>query len=140
MRVKDSSLLLSSSTQERLNIDKYSLKISDHIICPSTSTKNDLSQLTKRKDEKKEISFELNNDAIDQIKNVTQEKKIKPETKLEIKAEHKISIDTFEQLLKICHEKKEIKLKYELEKNINLVGFEKKELKFHLMITLIKTL
>ena len=29
--------------------------------------------------------------------------------------------------------KKEIKLKYELEKNVNLVSFEKKELKFHLM-------
>ena len=34
-------------------------------------------------------------------------------------------IDSFEQLLKICGEKKEIKLKYELEKNVNLVSFEK---------------
>ena len=34
-------------------------------------------------------------------------------------------ISSFEQLLKVCAEKKEIKLKYELEKNVNLVSFEK---------------
>ena len=28
------------------------------------------------------------------------------------------------KILKICNEKKEIKLKYELEKNVNLVHFE----------------
>ena len=28
-------------------------------------------------------------------------------------------------MIKVCLEKKEIKLKYELEKNVNLVGFEK---------------
>ena len=35
-----------------------------------------------------------------------------------------ISINSFDDLLKICSSKKEIKLKYELEKNVNLVSFE----------------
>ena len=35
------------------------------------------------------------------------------------------SITSFEELIKICGEKKEAKLKYELEKNVNLVSFEK---------------
>ena len=33
-------------------------------------------------------------------------------------------INSFEDLLRICSLKKEIKLKYELEKNVNLVSFE----------------
>ena len=37
----------------------------------------------------------------------------------------KKTINSFEQLLKVCEETKEIKLKYELEKNVNLVSFEK---------------
>jgi len=83
--------------------------------------KNDLTRIS----EKKDIISDFKVDAIDQIKNVTQEKKIKLETHTENKSETKISINTFDQLLNICSEKKEMKLKYELEKNINLVGFEK---------------
>ncbi len=73
----------------------------------------------------KNIVSDFKNDTINQIKNVTQEKKIKPEIKTEVKAEEKNIINTFEQLLSICSEKKELKLKYELEKNVNLVSFEK---------------
>ena len=73
----------------------------------------------------KNIVSDFKNDTINQIKNVTQEKKIKPEIKTEVKAEGKNIINTFEQLLSICSEKKELKLKYELEKNVNLVSFEK---------------
>ena len=36
-----------------------------------------------------------------------------------------ISINSFDQLLEVCTINKEIKLKYELEKNVNLVNFEK---------------
>ena len=83
--------------------------------------KNDLQSSV----EKKNISTDFKTDAINQIKNVTQEKKTKPDIQSEVKAEKKIFINSFDQLLKICHEKKEIRLKYELEKNVNLVGFEK---------------
>ncbi len=68
---------------------------------------------------------ELTSKTINQIKNVAQEEKIKPEVQTEIKAEHKININVFEDLIEICSKKKEIKLKYELEKNVNLVKFEK---------------
>ena len=63
--------------------------------------------------------------AIDQIKNIAQEKKIKPEIETEIKAIDKSLINSFNDLLDACLEKKEIKLKYELEKNVNLVKFER---------------
>ena len=75
--------------------------------------------------EKKKIISDFKNDAVNQIKNVTQEKKIKSETKTEIKAIDKIKINSFYELLDLCTQKKEMKLKYELEKNVNLVSFEK---------------
>ncbi|MDC0517998.1 DNA polymerase III subunit gamma/tau [Candidatus Pelagibacter sp.] len=81
----------------------------------------DLSKIIETKD----TISDFKTDTINQIKNVTQEKKIKVALHREIKAQTKISIDTFEQLLMVCSKKKEMKLKYELEKNINLVGFEK---------------
>ena len=73
--------------------------------------------------EKPEISS-FSSDVVNQIKNVSQEKKFKLEAETDFKFEKKIKLSTFDQLLNICAEKKEIKLKYELEKNVNLVGFE----------------
>ena len=64
-------------------------------------------------------------DAIDQIRNITQEKKTKPKIQPDIKGEEQKQIISFKNLLEICGEKKEAKLKYELEKNVNLVKFEK---------------
>ena len=76
--------------------------------------------------EKKEnIIPSLNTETVGQIKNIVQEKKSKPEIKNEIKAEKKYQISSFKDLLEICLKEKEMKLKYELENNINLVSFEK---------------
>ncbi len=74
--------------------------------------------------EKKNLSKEVNNETINQIKNVIQEKKNKPEQHSETKALDKIQIESFENLLTNCAIKKEMKLKYELENNVHLVKFE----------------
>ena len=73
----------------------------------------------------KQTDIENVTQAIDQIKNIAQEKKIKLEIDTEIKAIDKSLINSFNDLLDACLEKKEIKLKYELEKNVNLVKFER---------------
>ena len=73
--------------------------------------------------EKKKLN-DFKSDTVNQIRNIIQEKNIKDEIKEEIKDSEKISIDSFDRLLKICADKKEIKLKYELEKNVNLILFE----------------
>ena len=70
-------------------------------------------------------TIEDNPKIIDQIKNIAQEEKYNPETKPEIKAADNSLINSFDDLLNICTQKKEIKLKYELEKNVNLVKFER---------------
>ncbi len=83
-------------------------------------------ELEAEKSETNEIEKNTNsNKIIDQIKNISQEEKNKPQAQTEIKAENKILINSFDDLLLVCSEKKEIKLKYELEKNVNLVKFEK---------------
>ena len=68
--------------------------------------------------------LDAKNKTIGQIKNVAQEKK--QTEKSILKTQHKtiLQIKTFDDLIEICNIKKEIKLKYELETNVNLVSFE----------------
>ena len=67
---------------------------------------------------------EVRNISKDQIKNETQMKPelITPSTKNIIK-EKKEKISSFEDLIKLSSKKKEIELKYDLEKNVNLIKF-----------------
>ena len=59
-------------------------------------------------------------DTIDQIKNIKQEEE-KIEKKDDVISEN---INNIDQLILVCLEKKEMRLKYELENNVNLVSFE----------------
>ncbi len=74
---------------------------------------------------KNNVQSNLKIDSVDQIKNVSQEKEVKIENHLDVKVDKKRSIDSFSELLEICTQNKEVKLRYELEKNVNLVSFEK---------------
>ena len=89
----------------------------------SLLSKNKIDQF-KKQDDKQIIVNEKKNETISQVKNISQEQEVKIENNKGIKAEEKLNVNSFDQLLKICNEKKEIKLKYELEKNVNLVHFE----------------
>ena len=71
----------------------------------------------------KKVSATAQNKTIGQIKNVIQEKK-----KIETINDSKLKINTFENLINLCHLKKEIKLKHELESNVNLVSFDNKRI------------
>jgi DNA polymerase-3 subunit gamma/tau len=72
-----------------------------------------------------EIQSESNIKTVGQIKNIAQEIKNKPEIENDVKAMDNSLINSFDELLNICSKKKEIQLKYELEKNVNLVKFER---------------
>ena len=61
------------------------------------------------------------------MKNIVQEKDIKEKENNNIETNTSL-INSFDDLLKTCSSKKEIKLKYELEKNVNLVSFENKRI------------
>ena len=73
---------------------------------------------TSIEDENKEVK----NKTISQIKNFSQEETLKPESKIEVSSK-KNEIKNFEKLIELCNNKKELKLKYELETNVSLVSF-----------------
>ena len=83
--------------------------------------------LTQKKTSLKEnddVEIRASTQTLDQIKNITQEKKAKPLLSDDAKGIERLEINSFENLLEVCNLKKEIKLKYELEKNVNLVRFD----------------
>jgi len=80
----------------------------------------------------KENSLEIKNKTVSQIKNFSQKESSKLEKKIETKLIN-IELKNFEELINLCNEKKELKLKYELETNVSLVNFsdQKIEISFN---------
>ncbi len=77
---------------------------------------NDQNKLKNISIKNVDVKNTRNKEAINQIKNIKQEdEKIEKKNTLEIK--------NLEDLIEICVQKKEMKLKYELENNVNLVSF-----------------
>jgi DNA polymerase-3 subunit gamma/tau len=91
----------------------------------SSQTNGNIHQtsLSQKKENEDFFNIKDKDETIGQIKNIAQEKDVKLKDNKEIEAQVNL-INSFDNLLKICSSKKEIKLKYELEKNVNLVSFE----------------
>ena len=108
-------------------MNKQVLDIDDEEASQKTEKVNYASSL-QTKDDDDLFGIKDKAETIGQMKNVVQEKdiKIKDEGK-EIKLQTKL-LNSFDDLLELCSSKKEIKLKYELEKNVNLVSFENKRI------------
>jgi len=112
-------------SNQNLSIEMFLMRLM-HLISSRPNNDDDLKKNSLTKSiEKNNIVPDLKSETVEQIKNIFQEKKTKPEIKKDSQNEQKLSIDSFDQLLETCIKNKEIKLKYELEKNVNLVSFEK---------------
>jgi len=79
--------------------------------------------LSSKKESNDLFGIKDNAQTIGQIKNIAQEKDLKLKENKEPDKQPNL-IRSFDDLLEICSSKKEIKLKYELEKNVSLVSFE----------------
>jgi DNA polymerase-3 subunit gamma/tau len=79
---------------------------------------------TKNKQKIDDYQFDVNGKTIGQIKNVVQEKKQTKKSISENAEQKNLQIKTFDDLIDVCNFKKEIKLKYELETNVNLLSFD----------------
>jgi len=114
-------------SNQHLSIEMFLLRLI-HLkgFKPKDETQNDNDKTNNLKDDSNNNtpSQILNKDTINQIKNFAQEKKIKSDPKIETKITNEIVIESFNKLVALCSDKKEIELKYELEKNVNLVKFE----------------
>tara|TARA_S200000501_G_scaffold371196_1_gene413782 strand:+ start:195 stop:1844 length:1650 start_codon:yes stop_codon:yes gene_type:complete len=111
-------------SNQNLSIEMFLMRL---MYLVSSKPKNNSPEINERPGpiENNQILSSAKNDVVEQIKSVTQEIKIKNEIQNEINSEGETSINSFNQLLDKCIINKEIKLKYELEKNVNLVRFEK---------------
>jgi DNA polymerase-3 subunit gamma/tau len=91
----------------------------------SYQTNENISQTSLSQKKNSEDLFGLKDmaETIGQMKNIAQEKNISLKDNKEVETQTNL-INSFDDLLEICSSKKEIKLKYELEKNVNLVSFE----------------
>ncbi len=112
---------------QNLSIEMFLIRLmylKSSIIKEHSPLNNNKIDQFKKQDDEQIVVNEKKNELISQVKNISQEQEVKIEKNKEIKAEEKLNVNSFSQLLKICNETKEIKLKYELEKNVNLVHFE----------------
>mgnify|MGYP006136044621 CR=1 FL=1 len=114
-------------SNQHLSMEMFLLRLT-HIkgLKPQDNIWDDSDKLPNQKDNAKTDTAPkiINKETVNQIKNVSQEKKIKSEQQVETKVTNKVAIKSFNELVELCSRKKEMKLKYELEKNVNLVKFE----------------
>ena len=83
----------------------------------NSKSNKELEETIKTSIERKDLqSLKINTEVVSQIKNIKQE-----EAKVE-KKNNKI-INNLNDIIRLCLEKKEMKLKFELENNVNLVSF-----------------
>ncbi len=109
-------------SNQNLSIEMFLIRL---IHLSSLKLKDNFKEEIKIDNSTENKETDISSKMINQIKNVSQEEKSKPEVQTEIKADKNFIIKSFNDLIEICSNKKEIKLKYELEKNVNLVKFEK---------------
>ncbi|MDC3114496.1 DNA polymerase III, subunit gamma and tau, partial [Candidatus Pelagibacter sp.] len=110
-------------SNQNLSIEMFLMRLM--YLSSSKSNKENLEKKDRPKSFENDLINNLKTEPINQIKNISQEKKVKSELQKDVKAQEKIAINSFDDLILICSKKKEMKLKYELEKNVNLVSFEK---------------
>ncbi len=84
---------------------------------------NNLQQPSKIETDNQESKLKTKNKTINQIKNFSQEEITKPESIIKDDI-RRVKLRNFEELIDFCNQKKELKLKYELETNVRLVSFE----------------
>ena len=108
---------------QNISIEMFLIRLL-HIKSIKMKDNKDHSDIHIKSDEKKlETKIQKKRDPINQIKNVVQEKSLNDIETNKIKTKN-ISIKSLSDLIDLCNVKKEIKLKYELENNVNLVSFE----------------
>ena len=111
-------------SNQNLSIEMFLVRL---MYLSSLKLKDEIKVESNKSDVKETIDTtpEIKKDIVDQIKNITQEKKIKIEVEDKKNIDSTKIINSLDELIEVCNENREMKLKYELEKNVNLVNFEK---------------
>ncbi len=124
-------------SNQSLSIEMFLVRIMYLIDIEKKNIKNDdreqyfdkkiLKDVKEKKIKPIDQNQEIKSQTVSQIKNIYQKETSRSKSEI-IEKEKLVKINDFEQLIDICYKKKEIKLKYELETNVNLVSFENKKI------------
>ncbi len=108
---------------QNISVEMFLIRLL-HIKSIKMKSYKDHSDIPIEPDEKKlETKVQKKQDPINQIKSIVQEKSLDDIEINKIKNKN-ISIKSLNDLIDLCNLKKEVKLKYEIENNVNLVSFE----------------
>ena len=105
-------------------ISNFSGMMLDNESMNETGINGESENNNKSKKKIDEELFDSKSKTIGQIKNIVQEKKLTEKPALKNEQTKSLQIKNFDDLINVCNIYKEIKLKYELETNVNLVSFE----------------
>ena len=105
----------------------------------NTEKKNETENSSKNLNiNKNNFENEINKKTIDQLKNIEQEEKIINNFEIKNKAKS-IEIKSIKDLIRLCDEKKELKIKYEIENSLRLVSFKNQKIEISFNSNLDKT-
>ena len=90
---------------QNLSIEMFLIRLM-YLVSPDLKAKEANNNNSKKSVENKDTLSDIKTDTVNQIKNVSQEKKINLELQSEIKAEGNVLIGSFDKLLNVCFEKK----------------------------------
>tara|TARA_B100000902_G_scaffold394427_1_gene450747 strand:- start:1469 stop:3118 length:1650 start_codon:yes stop_codon:yes gene_type:complete len=116
-------------SNQHLSIEMYLIRLM-HIHNPNLHSNQKLNKDKNEFNNEDKNSKEIIGESktVNQIKNISQERDLKPKIQNASENKDRIMIKSFDDLLQFCTSKKEVKLKYELENNVNLVSFENKRI------------
>ena len=110
-------------SDQNISVEMFLIRLI-HIKSIKINYKNDSNTIGIQLDENKsDPKIQKKTDTVSQIKSVVQEKSLNNPETIKIK-NNNLKIKNLNDLIELCNYKKELKLKYEIENNVNLVSFE----------------
>ncbi len=110
-------------SDQNISVEMFLIRLI-HIKSIKINYKNDSNTIGIQLDENKsDAKIQKKTDTVSQIKSVVQEKSLNNPETIKIK-NNNLKIKSLNDLIELCNYKKELKLKYEIENNLNLVSFE----------------
>ena len=110
-------------SDQNISVEMFLIRLI-HIKSIKINYKNDSNTIGIQLDENKsDPKIQKKTDTVSQIKSVVQEKSLNNPETIKIK-NNNLKIKSLNDLIELCNYKKELKLKYEIENNVNLVSFE----------------
>ena len=110
-------------SDQNISVEMFLIRLIHIKSVKTKEIKDDISSNSQPKEKNLEPEMQKKKVTINQIKNVVQEKSL-DNLKTDKNKTNNLKIENLNDLIELCNREKEIKLKYEIENNVNLVSFE----------------